>query len=78
MKKTSSIEEANKRVAFLGKKLKQFRENSGLTRSQLADKLGVEVRIIYDYEDGFKTPRINKIIALAQIFGVSLDSLFSE
>ena len=78
MNKTSSIEEANKRVTFLGKKLKQFRETSGLTRSQLAEQLGVDVRIIYDYEDGFKTPRINKIIALAHIFGVSLDSLFSE
>lgn len=43
-------------------KLKQFREQAGLSQTQLGDKAGVSYRMIQHYEQGIKD--INKAQAL--------------
>lgn len=63
---------------ILGENIKKNRLALGYTREKLAEKLDVSSRVIYDYEDGFKLPRTEKLPVLAHIFNVSLDSLFSK
>lgn len=59
----------------IGKRLRQLRENSGLTQPELAEKLGVNQSTITRYENGTKIPTLPVAIQMADIFGCSLDSL---
>ena len=52
-------------------KLKEERKNIGLTQGQLAEKLGLSMRIITAYEKNEKKPRISTVKKLATFFGVS-------
>jgi len=52
--------------------LKTLRESADLTQPELSQKLGVGIRIIGDWENGKKTPRLDNAIALARELGVSL------
>lgn len=59
----------------IGKRLRQLRENSGLTQPELAAKLGINQSNIVRYENGTKIPTLPVAIQIADIFGCSLDSL---
>lgn len=59
----------------IGKRLRQLRENSGLTQPELAAKLGVNQSTITRYENDTKIPTLPVAIQLADIFDCSLDSL---
>lgn len=55
--------------------LKIFRKKSGLTQEQIAEKIGVSRQAIAKWENGDAMPDVENIIALADIFDVSIDSL---
>ena len=55
--------------------LKWFRENEGLTQQQLADVTEIHQRSIASYETGRANPSIDRLITLAQHFGVKIDEL---
>jgi transcriptional regulator with XRE-family HTH domain len=44
-----------------------------MTQKQLAEHLGVTIRTITNYENGSREPNIKTLIALAQLFDVSVD-----
>jgi transcriptional regulator with XRE-family HTH domain len=56
-------------------RLLEIRNSKGMTQKQLAERLGVTIRTITNYENGSREPNIKTLIALTQIFGVSADYL---
>lgn len=58
-----------------GLRLRQLREDRGMSRFTLAKKLGVSKETIYRYENNLQDPALNRIIQLAGIFQTSIDYL---
>ena len=55
--------------------LMQLRIESKMTQTELANKIGVVKGTIANYESGLRKPDNDKLIALAEVFGVSVDYL---
>ena len=58
-----------------GLRLRQLREDRGMSRLTLAKMLGVSKETIYRYENNLQDPALNRIIQLAGIFQTSIDYL---
>lgn len=56
-------------------RLKELRLTSAFMQKELAQIIGVSVRTFQSYEHGTIEPNISKLIALADVFNVSLDYL---
>ena len=61
-----------------GVNLRKFRTDRGYTIEWFAALIDKSPRLIYDYEDGFKFPRLETIIEIANALGVSVDSLLRK
>ena len=59
----------------LPEKLYALRKKSGLSQEQLAEALNVSRQAISKWEGGSATPESDKLLALSNYFGVSLDYL---
>lgn len=59
----------------LGKNIKYLREKNKLTQEQLAMLLHVTKVSICCYEHGTRTPCLETVVNLSEIFNVSLDDL---
>ncbi len=59
-------------------KIKEFRELKNITRKQLASLIGCSSRTIEAYEQDRNEPNIQTLIKLADVFGVSVDSLINH
>ena len=62
-------------IAYFGENLKRIRIERKLSREEFAYRIGVSSRIIYDYEEGFKTPKLETAIRIAIVLEESLDSM---
>ena len=58
--------------------LKFLRRKAGLTQAELAKKMHLKQYNISDYEIGRIEPNIAKVVHFADIFNVSLDTLFGR
>lgn len=58
------------RIAFL-------RREAGMSQSQLASKLSISASAVGMYEQGRRIPDLDTLIALANLFDVSLDYLIT-
>lgn len=56
-------------------RLKELRINSPHQQKEIAEMLGIAVITFQQYESGKREPNIEKLIALANIFDVTLDYL---
>lgn len=56
----------------------EVREKAGLTKVQLADKLGVDISTVCKWESGPNRPKADEILRLAELFGCSIDELFDR
>lgn len=59
-------------------KIKELREELGLTQKELAEKIGNVQRNISNWENGTSEPDCETILKLAAIFDVSVDELFGK
>ena len=59
-------------------KLTTLRKQAGLSQEQLADRLGVTRQSVSKWESGAALPELVKLIALSEMFGVSLDYLVKD
>ena len=59
----------------LGEKITELRKRSGLSQEQFGDKIGVSRQAVSKWEMSQTTPDLNKIMAVAEFFGVSTDFL---
>lgn len=62
-------------MILLGKRIKELRNKSKLTQSELAEKVGVTKSTIASYENDSRTPSYEVLIKMASVFKVSTDSL---
>lgn len=70
------LSENNIKLIF-GLKLKQLRQDKGLSLSELAQKSSLSVSYLNEIENGKKSPKSDKIAALAEALDVSYDKLVS-
>lgn len=59
-------------------RIKELRENAGLSMDQLALKLGITKSRINMWENNGTVPRMNVLVKLAQFFDVSTDFLLGN
>ena len=52
------------------------RVNANLTQAEAAEKLGVDKNTIGRWESGKVIPRTPQLLAMAHIYGVSIDNLY--
>lgn len=55
-----------------------MRRNAGLTQTALASKLGVTNKAVSKWENGKSKPSTETLRKLAELFGVSVDSLLEK
>lgn len=59
-------------------KLLELRRREGLSQEQLADRLGVTRQSVSKWESGAAAPELSKLIALSDLFSVSVDYLVKD
>lgn len=59
----------------IGENIKTMRRKCGFTQEELAERLSVTPQAVSKWENGNGLPDINQLVPLAQIFGISTDSL---
>ena len=62
----------------IGNNIKQLRQKNNLTQDQVAEKLGVSYQAVSKWENNANTPDIALLPQIANLFGVSIDALFSD
>lgn len=59
----------------IGKQIKTHRAKFGLSQEEFADKIFVTRQTVSNWENDKSYPDINSLVLMAEVFGVSLDSL---
>lgn len=62
----------------LGEKLKMYRTQKGLSQEKIAEMLDVSRQAVTKWEAGQTTPSSDNLIALANLYDVSLDELIGK
>lgn len=62
----------------IGNNIKSARKTKGLTQIQVADCLGISERQYRNFELSAFEPDLEKLCKLADLFGVSVDSLLGR
>ena len=60
---------------ILGQRLKELREEMGLTQKQLSEKLQMNSVTYLHYEKGQREPPLSLLADMSKFFGVSVDFL---
>ncbi len=60
---------------YLGQRLKELREEKGLTQNQLAEKLGINSVTYLHYEKEQREPPLSLLAEIAKFYGVTVDYL---
>lgn len=74
MAANNSIKEGAPYADF-AKRLTELRKDAGLTRAQLAEKIGISGRTIINYENGTRIPFADTALKMAQVFGITVEEL---
>lgn len=59
----------------IGKQIKKYRTALGLSQDEFADKIFVTRQSVSNWENDKNYPDINSLVLMAEVFGISLDSL---
>lgn len=65
-------------MAGFGELLSELRQDKGMTQKELADKLFVTTATISNYEHGVHMPDAEKLVCIADLFGVTTDYLLGR
>lgn len=65
-------------IGGLYKRLKESRQRVNLSRSQVAEQIGITPSTLADYEIGHRQPSLPVLVFLAEIYGVSTDFLLGR
>lgn len=61
-----------------GEKIRSYRTKKGMTQGELAEKLSVSRQAITKWEADRGVPDIENLVAIARLFGVSVDFLLND
>lgn len=56
-------------------RLYEYRKNANLSQEELAEKIGVSRQAVSKWERGEASPDTDNLIALSEVYGVTLDEL---
>lgn len=59
----------------IGKNVRVFRKQNGLTQEELAGRLGVTYQAVSKWENGATAPDISLLPEIAAVLGTSIDTL---
>jgi len=62
---------------MLGARIAALRRQAGFSQAELAQRLGISASAVGMYEQGRREPAADLLVALADIFGVSVDYLLT-
>lgn len=62
----------------LAENLQLLRKKNRLSQEELADKLSISRQAVSKWESGQSTPDLNKLIILAELYNVTIDSLLKD
>lgn len=62
---------------MIAQRIITLRKRSGLTQAELAKKLNITPSALGNYEQGRRLPCVETLIAMAELFDVSLDYLLT-
>ena len=65
-------------VQKVGKRIQEVRKSRGITQSELAQMVELSTKYISDIECGFKTPKLNTFVAIANALQCDANSLLSD
>ena len=64
--------------AVFSKRLRHYLELNNITQKELADKLSVGTTSVYNWCNGLKTPRMDKVDAMCRIFNCNRSDLIED
>lgn len=77
--KSSDVRQEKREIKrTLGETLKAHRTNCKMTQEFVAEHLGVSRQAVSKWESGASDPSTSNLLALAKLFGVSVDELLSQ
>jgi transcriptional regulator with XRE-family HTH domain len=59
-------------------RIRELRENAGLSQKQLAERLGVDQSAVCLWENGKTFPTTKRLLDLSKLFNVPVDALFDK
>jgi len=62
----------------LGEALKAHRQNCGMTQEYVAESLGISRQAVSKWENGTSEPSTSNLIALARLYGISVETLLQD
>jgi transcriptional regulator with XRE-family HTH domain len=62
----------------LGENLKKYRKNNSFTQIEIAGFIGCHREMISYYENGSRTPGVDVLLKISDLFGVELDGLLED
>lgn len=63
---------------LFSKRLRYYLNASGMTQAELANKLGVGTTSVYNWVNGLKTPRMDKVDKMCSIFHIRREDLLTD
>ena len=69
---------AKTKVMKLSEKIRTLRKNAGLSQEQLGEKINVSRQAITKWESGDGLPDIYNLVALSNLFSITLDELMAQ
>lgn len=70
-----NIENNNKKVNYIGLRIKEIREQLNLSQNRFGYKLGISGKTISAYENGRALPPLLVLEKLTKVFGINLVSI---
>lgn len=59
----------------LGERIQTYRKRAGLSQEALAEQLGISRQAVSKWEVDAAQPELDKVVALARLFGITTDEL---
>lgn len=66
------------KLMLLEEKIKHYRKQAGISQERMAEKIGVSRQAITKWENGTGVPDISNLIAISDLFQISIDELISN
>ena len=62
----------------IGQVIRRLRKERGITQEEMADMLGVTAQAVSKWENDVGIPDVSQFVPIANLFDISMDTLFSR